>query len=82
MTLCEFDWRLEVSGYVAFLGTLLVQPLWISRVMDSQAGDSWIQTRKGGDHPRSRLDSWCRWRLENERKIGGSGCSLAQDRVV
>jgi len=25
----------------------LVQPSWISRVVDSQAGDSWIQTHKG-----------------------------------
>jgi len=40
MTLCEFDWRSEVGGCVASLGTLLVKSL------ELQVGDSWIQTRK------------------------------------
>ena len=46
MTLCEFDWRLEVGGCVAFLGTLLVQSSWISRVVNFQVGNSLIQTYK------------------------------------
>ena len=44
MTLNEFDFRLEIEGCMGFLGTLST---WMSKVVDSQAKDSWIQTRNG-----------------------------------
>jgi len=43
VTISEFDFRPKIEGCMAFLGTLLVQSSWISRIVDAQSEDSWIQ---------------------------------------
>jgi len=47
ITLSEFDWRQQVGGSTVLLGRLSVRSPWITKVVEAQMRDSWIQTRKG-----------------------------------
>ena len=47
VTLSEYDWHQETSSSSVYLGALQVHSSWGSRVVDAQASDFWVQTRKG-----------------------------------